>query len=59
MIEKGIPAGVKTGGDLRQELVCGNHRSVRKYKWEVLRKAMPDLAVGRAMVFKVKDAERI
>ena len=43
------------GGNLAYD----NHLSVVKYKGEVLRKAMSDVTVGRAMVFKVEDAAHI
>lgn len=35
-----------------------NHRSMRKCLGEILRGAMSDVVVGRAIVFKVEDAER-
>lgn len=37
----------------------GNHWSVQKYKGEVPRRTMVEVAMGRAMIFKVEDAERI
>lgn len=43
--EKGVPVGVSEGGDLWKELAYDSHRSVQKHKSEVLRKAMPDVAL--------------
>ena len=54
--EKGVPIAVKQGGDLQREVAYGNHRSVEKHEAEVFRKAMLDVALGRAMVFKVEEA---
>lgn len=54
-----VPVRLKTGGNLRRELAEGNHRSVLKYKGKVLRKAVSEVAVSRAMVFKVEDAAYI
>ena len=57
--KEGVSVGVKTGGDLQQELTYANHRSVLKYKGEVLRKAMSDVTMGQAMVFKVDYVFRL
>lgn len=51
--------GLRTGGNLLQEMAYGNHRSVQKYKDEVLRTAMADVATNRAMVFEVESTMRI
>lgn len=55
----GLLVRVRTVGERRQEMSYGNHWSVQKYKEEVLRKAMADVEMGRAMVFKAEDGERI
>lgn len=52
------PVGVERGGDVRQELAYDNYRSV-KYEGEVLRKAMSDVAMSLAMVFRVEEVEHI
>lgn len=57
--EKGALVGVGTGGDLRKELLYGNHKGMQKKKAEVLRKAMSNVEVGGALLLRVKDAERI
>lgn len=58
-MDKRVPVAVSTDGDLRQELAYDNHRSARKYKGEVLRKAISDVAMGRAMAFKAEEAGRM
>ena len=57
--KKEVPVGVSTIGDLLREMAYGNHRSVRNYGGGVIRKAMPAVALGQAMVLKVKEAEQI
>lgn len=57
--EEGDSCRRKLGRDLRQELAYRNHRSVHKYKGDMLRKAISDVALGRAMVLKAKKVERM
>ena len=56
---EGVPADIRTGGDLASELAYGNHRSAAKYGEEVIAKAAADVALGRAVVFPVTRAEDI
>lgn len=56
--ERGVLVKENTSGGLRQELAHGNHRSARKYEGEVLRTAMTNVALSRAMVFKAEEVER-
>lgn len=51
--------GIQMGGNLRQGLAYGNHHRVRKNEGGVLRIAVSDMAVGRAMGFMVENKERI
>lgn len=39
-------------------MAYGNYQSGESYEAEVLRKATSDVALGRAMVFKVEDMSR-
>lgn len=52
---KGVPVGVRTGGDLWQELAYDNDWSVMKYKRDAFSNAPPDVALARAMVSKRMD----
>lgn len=50
---------VRMGGDPRDEMAYGNRLSMQTYEGEVLRKAIADVAIRRAMVFKVEEVDRI
>lgn len=54
-----VPVGVSTSVDLRQDFTYGSNRNLRKYEGEVVRKAIPDMAVGQTMVFQAEEVERI
>lgn len=55
MAEKEVPVGVGTGGDLRHELA----ESSLKNGDEVPRNVMSEVALRRAVMLKVEEAERI
>lgn len=57
MAQEGLPAEIRTRGDLASELVNGNHRSTTKHRGDVLDETKAHIALSRVIVFRVTLAK--
>ena len=55
----GVPVDVLPGGDLAKELEYGNHSSANNFGEAVWKKAVADVACGRAIVFPKEQADQV
>lgn len=56
---EGVSAEIQTGRNLENGLACGNRRNAVKYRGEVLRKVVTDVALDKAIMFPVGPAKEI
>ena len=57
--ESRAPVDIRQEEDLCQEMTFENHHNATEREAEVLRKALRERVLGRAMVFRTKDARQI